>query len=83
MFNEAYEAAQRNSSEPLAPRDFLSIVRPVALVAQLVEQWFCKPKVAGSTPAGGTIISMSYDRSEAHKPAFHAVAVGGSMDRNT
>ena len=25
-----------------------------ALVAQLVEQRFCKPKVAGSSPAGGT-----------------------------
>lgn len=25
-----------------------------ALVAQLVEQRFCKPKVAGSIPAGGT-----------------------------
>jgi hypothetical protein len=27
-----------------------------ALVAQLVEQRFCKPKVAGSIPAGGTRI---------------------------
>ena len=27
-----------------------------ALVAQLVEQRFCKPKVAGSIPAGGTNI---------------------------
>ncbi len=26
-----------------------------ALVAQLVEQRFCKPKVGGSIPSGGTI----------------------------
>ena len=23
-------------------------------LAQMVEQWFCKPKVAGSSPASGT-----------------------------
>lgn len=26
-----------------------------ALVAQPAEQWFCKPKVGGSNPSGGTI----------------------------
>jgi hypothetical protein len=26
-------------------------------VAQLVEQWFCKPQVGGSTPSAGTINS--------------------------
>ncbi len=26
----------------------------VAGVAQLVEQWFCKPQVGGSTPSAGT-----------------------------
>lgn len=29
----------------------------VAGVAQLVEQWFCKPQVGGSTPSAGTKIS--------------------------
>ena len=29
-----------------------------ALVAQGIEQWFPKPRVAGSNPAGGTIISV-------------------------
>lgn len=24
-------------------------------IAQMVEQWFCKPQVAGSIPAAGTI----------------------------
>ena len=30
-----------------------------AAVAQLVEQGFCKPKVRGSSPCGGTIFQMS------------------------
>ena len=54
-FREAYEAKRGNSSEALAQGLRMSIVARDALVAQLVEQWFCKPKVAGSTPAGGTI----------------------------
>jgi hypothetical protein len=29
-------------------------VTPVALVAQLVEQWFCKPFVASSNLVGGS-----------------------------
>ena len=33
--------------------DVLTEIR--ALVAQLVEQRFCKPKVGGSIPSGGTI----------------------------
>ena len=31
------------------------LYRMNALVAQLVEQRFCKPKVTGSNPVGGTI----------------------------
>ena len=35
----------------------------VAGVAQLVEQWFCKPQVGGSTPSAGTILTSSHARS--------------------
>ncbi len=35
----------------------------VAGVAQLVEQWFCKPQVGGSTPSAGTILNSFHARS--------------------
>src|SRR5438445_5695467 len=52
----ASTAAPRNQPTPLRSLRGSSHKQPSAAgLAQLVEQRFCKPKVAGSSPASGTI----------------------------
>jgi hypothetical protein len=51
-------------------------ISSVAGLAQLVEQRFCKPKVAGSNPASGTIFAWSHAGSMV-KPKIRSEAKGG------
>ena len=51
-----------------------------ALVAQLVEQRFCKPKVAGSIPAGGTSSDRRFPDSPNLPSALAYEALAGWVD---
>lgn len=53
--HDLLEVLQKAQHDLGDARHIAYVCRWKAGLAQLVEQWFCKPKVGGSSPSTGTI----------------------------